>query len=375
MMHHNVIWNCGKGLMLKGYNHRVHHNTAFDNTNGMGSGKGNDILVMIAQGGNAGTQTTNNAANRISGHRTGTYADYPVPGTYNSNWNGYVEGGDVKALLVDPTGALTGTRDFRPKPGSALIDAGQVIAGVSDTYVGAAPDIGAYEYGATPWVPGVTWDVSARNVTFVPPERDVPPPPPPLTPSPLPPPISSSSPPPSPSPGLPPPAPGVAIFAVTSTFALGGEVADYDEAAQTSIKTVLAAGANVSSSAVSLSLAGGSVVVSAQIFVASQAEADAAAASLLAGPLASAAALEAALKKQFANDDVATAVKVEELTQAPRVTTGVGAGASTGAIAGGAAGGGLGAIALCIACAWLLMRRRAAAKVAAAEVKAVKPET
>ena len=50
--------------------------TAFD------SSAGNDILIMIAQGGNEGTQTINNAANKISGHRSGTYAAYPVPGEY-----------------------------------------------------------------------------------------------------------------------------------------------------------------------------------------------------------------------------------------------------------------------------------------------------
>ena len=38
-------------------------------------------------------------------------------------------------------------RDFRPKPNSVLIDAGTVINGITDSYEGAAPDIGAYEYG------------------------------------------------------------------------------------------------------------------------------------------------------------------------------------------------------------------------------------
>ena len=70
--------------MIKGYEHRVYHNTAFDNTNGIR--RGNDLLIMIDQGGNAGTETISNAANRISGHRTGSYEDHPVPGTYRANW-------------------------------------------------------------------------------------------------------------------------------------------------------------------------------------------------------------------------------------------------------------------------------------------------
>ena len=62
--------------------------------------------------------------------------------------------------------------DFRPRKGSSLIDAGEVIPGINDgqnlqfnwppsytgqnrKYVGDAPDIGAYEYGdSVYWIPG-----------------------------------------------------------------------------------------------------------------------------------------------------------------------------------------------------------------------------
>jgi hypothetical protein len=52
--------------------------------------------------------------------------------------------------------------DFRPKPDSALIDAGLHIAGITYGYVGNAPDLGAYEYGGENWTPGVTWDISSH---------------------------------------------------------------------------------------------------------------------------------------------------------------------------------------------------------------------
>ncbi|WP_347840718.1 T9SS type A sorting domain-containing protein [uncultured Draconibacterium sp.] len=45
--------------------------------------------------------------------------------------------------------------DFRPAAGSALIDGGEIISGITDGYQGTAPDIGAYEDGLTPWIPGV----------------------------------------------------------------------------------------------------------------------------------------------------------------------------------------------------------------------------
>ena len=152
LMHHNVIWNVQGGIMIKGYEHNLYNNTAFDN------GDKNDIIVMIDQGGNEGSITRNNAANKIAGHRSGTYEDYPVPGIYDHNWNGYETGGDIKNHLLDPENL-----DFRPHPDSALVDVGMIVEGVTELYgfSGDSPDLGAYEHGGEMWVPGITWDVSA----------------------------------------------------------------------------------------------------------------------------------------------------------------------------------------------------------------------
>ncbi len=149
LMHHNVIWNVEGGIMVKGYDHSLYNNTAFDN------GSKNDVIVMIDQGGNQGTSTKNNAANKISGHRSGTYSDYPVPGNYENNWNGYETGTDIKSLLMDPE-----NYDFRPLPNSLLVNAGINIEGITDEYVGEAPDIGAYEHGGEFWRAGISWDLS-----------------------------------------------------------------------------------------------------------------------------------------------------------------------------------------------------------------------
>jgi len=78
--------------------------------------------------GNDGTITRNNAANRISGHRTGKVSDFPVPGEYQDNFNGYVDVGySVEAQLVDPADF-----DFRSKLGSALALLGAGAYGSSD---------------------------------------------------------------------------------------------------------------------------------------------------------------------------------------------------------------------------------------------------
>ena len=138
---------------------------------------------------------------------------------------------------------------------------------------------------------------------------------------------------------MPSPAPGVAVFKVTASFTLGGSVSDYGKAAQTSIKAAIAADAGVSTSAVNLTLTAGSVIVAADIFVASQAEADAKVTKLAAGVLKDAAALETALTAQFVKDGVATtALKVEALT-APQAASTSDGGSNVGAIVGGVVGG------------------------------------
>ena len=49
--------------------------------------------------------------------------------------------------------------DLRPRPGSALVDAGanNTALGIGVDYEGAGPDIGAYELGGEYWYPGADW--------------------------------------------------------------------------------------------------------------------------------------------------------------------------------------------------------------------------
>jgi len=148
-IHHNVIWNVQGGIMVKGYNHNIYNNTAFDN------GDKNDIIIMIEQGGNDGTLTINNAANKIAGHRTGVYEDHPVPGIYENNWNGYQTELDIKDLLIDIE-----NNNFRPIENSVLVDGGLLNENLNINYQGEYPDIGAYEFGGEYWIPGITWDLS-----------------------------------------------------------------------------------------------------------------------------------------------------------------------------------------------------------------------
>jgi hypothetical protein len=44
--------------------------------------------------------------------------------------------------------------DFRPKADASLIDGGMSVPGLTDSFEGKAPDIGAYEHGGINWRPG-----------------------------------------------------------------------------------------------------------------------------------------------------------------------------------------------------------------------------
>jgi len=171
-----------------------------------------------------------------------------------------------------------------------------------------------------------------------PPSPPSPPPsPPPLLPPPSSPPSSPPPPPPSPSPALPTPAPGAEVFKVTTTFTLSGTLESFtsDTTKQTLIKATIAKASNVSSSAVSLSFTAGSVLVKAEIFVASQAEADAKATTLAQGLLKSPQTLAAALQTEYTNAGL-TAPTVEAITST--ATASAPAGISGGAIGGIVAG-------------------------------------
>ena len=51
------------------------------------------------------------------------------------------------ALMLYPSPAPGTAIDLTLRPGSAAIDAGTVIPNVTDGFTGAAPDLGAYEFG------------------------------------------------------------------------------------------------------------------------------------------------------------------------------------------------------------------------------------
>ena len=99
---------------------------------------------------------------------------------------------------------------------------------------------------------------------------------------------------------------------------LSGSPGDYDVAAQTAIKTVLANAAEVSTSAVSLTLTAGSVIVTADIFFGTQEGANFAASRMSASVFLDGQALETALNAKFAAEGLGVTTSVQRLLAFPQ---------------------------------------------------------
>ena len=146
LVHHNVVWNVEGGYQLKGDFHRVYNNTGFG-----GQEKCDFIsLSELVYGGNRNSTYINNLGAKMSGHRTFSSRDYPVPGIFHHNWNGFENGKGITTQLKDPVHL-----DFRPEDGAEIVDAAIPVEGITENYNGESPDIGAYELGDPDyWIPG-----------------------------------------------------------------------------------------------------------------------------------------------------------------------------------------------------------------------------
>lgn len=167
-VHHNVLYSCGLGpnsdsqsniagvgLLIKGTGHIIYANTIFDTKYAeLCLPACNEPLkpyarqYPLAPVQNVGTSIFNTAA----------HSDFGFPCSCHNTTDKNHPGGNQSAIYNGTSDSLklasVAGLDFRPAAGSPLIDAGVVWAPYTDGYLGAAPDIGAYEYGAPRWVAG-----------------------------------------------------------------------------------------------------------------------------------------------------------------------------------------------------------------------------
>lgn len=137
-VHHNMIWNItwsGIQINWDNWNIDIYNNSIYEAESAMGRW--------------AGPNGTNY-----------TIDDIVIENNF-ADTEGWI-GTDVstETNVIDPDNPFTdySAHDFTPTSQSGLIDGGKVIAGITDGYQGAAPDIGAYESGVTSWIAGADWE-------------------------------------------------------------------------------------------------------------------------------------------------------------------------------------------------------------------------
>ncbi len=172
--HHNVVWNCRRGMIVKGNFNSVYHNTILVDPEDDAATASMVIPkraepkkwwtrqpTLAVQ--NVDTRVFNNAAYLIA-DRGGT----TIPEGDQVSHN-VVLPHDLSGVFIDatPESLANGTFDLRPAPGSPLIDVGSKVSGITEPYNGEAPDAGAYEAGRTGWVAGADWQDEPIGVQLV----------------------------------------------------------------------------------------------------------------------------------------------------------------------------------------------------------------
>jgi len=172
--HHNVVWNCRRGMIMKGNLNKVYHNTVLVDPE---SARSTASIVIPKRAEpkkwwtrhptlpvqNEDTLVFNNAAHLIA-DRGGT----PIFASDNVSHNAILPR-SLRGVFADAgkEALASGTFDLRPAPSSPLIDAGRLMPGITDEYRGKAPDAGAYESGGERWIAGADWQDEPLGVQMV----------------------------------------------------------------------------------------------------------------------------------------------------------------------------------------------------------------
>ena len=172
--HHNVVWNCRRGMIMKGNQNNVYHNTVLVDPQAEHA----TASIVIPQRAepkkwwtrnptlsvqNEDTLVFNNAAYLI-----GDRGNTPIPPSDHVSHN-VILPRDLSGIFANASqeALANGTFDLRPAPSSALIDAGRLMPGVTQEYQGKAPDAGAYESGGELWVAGADWQDDAIGIQMI----------------------------------------------------------------------------------------------------------------------------------------------------------------------------------------------------------------
>jgi hypothetical protein len=155
VVHHNVIWNCsGDGFHINSdaLNHLIYNNTITQVQRPFGT-----YCYAAYTPTMKGMRVINNLViGRVQRQDPTEFVQGERGPEYHHNGPGAVD------------------QDAYPVAGSLAVDAGVPIAGITDGFQGAAPDLGAYESGGPRWTAGADWQdpeaapAPARNLAYSP---------------------------------------------------------------------------------------------------------------------------------------------------------------------------------------------------------------
>lgn len=182
LVHHNLVYRTPLYAIMMNdpsINNLVYNNTAVGSSSSGGSW--GDAIYTAGQVN--GVVLANNLAVVLDGrkgwdnqlgwciHFESAVPAYHHNGYYNPLTNSRLnsQGLEGTAVTGNPLFTCADGNDFSLLVGSPMIDRGAVIPGITDGYVGAAPDIGAYERGASErpgprdewWLPSQTLTLQA----------------------------------------------------------------------------------------------------------------------------------------------------------------------------------------------------------------------
>ena len=129
-IHHNLITNVQYGIHL---NHSIQNTNVSNNTLW-------GITGAAVDGGSTPKPTNVNTYNNLANE--GTFVGSSTGTNLSTTTDQFVN---------------SAAGNYTLKNGSAAVDAGTVIPGITDGYQGSAPDIGAFESGTTPWTAGASF--------------------------------------------------------------------------------------------------------------------------------------------------------------------------------------------------------------------------
>ncbi len=162
-VHHNLVWSCDEGIIVKGDDNTVYHNTI------LGADGHGALLIPTRQEPqkwwtrheilpvqNLHSRFFNNYCETVA------FRHAPIPQNVGITHNlpdSKETPFEATLVNVKPAALEDASLDPRPRPDAFLVDAGTIVSEITDDYVGDAPDPGAYESGKPGWRPGPSWTV------------------------------------------------------------------------------------------------------------------------------------------------------------------------------------------------------------------------